>query len=449
MATYFTATGGDPAKNLTVGARPTLLLVTGADRERTLRDTIEALPRSYSVIVIDPAQANPDITRAQRMRAALRQDPDVIAVDLVDGPDDAALLVTGAFSGHWMIAGISAADAASALTRLRQWCEPGVRETFSALVIDSASGATASLTREADPPSPPLSLEDLYTVGDRGEPPSRTTPLLETLRDALEPFRRTAWRPLRSDPEGASSKMGGRPWLAKDEAHPAGRGGGPLVLALQLDLATLPLDARAVLGGEGFLQFFRDDRNDDEKANVARLLASSPTNVLSDSPPVARPKWTARAITGWEAFDDFPHNEDWGDLGIALSDDDRDGIDIVNRIRDEHVDAFVRQDDTGRKIASLFASELAHYGIAPANLLALRRYRRPAFGDKLLGWPNWEQGPGWPDDSAGVRMRYLFQIEFDDEFDCALPALISTDGRGHLFRSERDPLKFAFPWACG
>ena len=211
----------------------------------------------------------------------------------------------------------------------------------------------------------------------------------------------------------------------------------------------MPAEAGAILGGQGFLQFFRDDRNDDQSANVVRLLPGSPSNVLSDLPALSRPKWTARSITGWEAFDDFPHNEDWRDLGIALSGDDRDGMEIVDRIRDEHVDAFIRQDDTGRKFASLLAADLAHYGITPANLLALRRYRRPASGDKLLGWPNWEQGPEWPEDPAGVRMRYLFQVEFDDEFDCALPALISADGRGHLFRSERDPQQFAFPWACG
>lgn len=455
MPSYFIATAGDRTKIISAGGeRPSVLLITGSDRIRALRAVISSLPAGANVVIDPegrlalPPLANvlahrpaPGITRAEGMRAALRQDPDAIAVDLLEGTEEVELLFNAALTGRWVLAGIDAPDAPAALERLGAWCNPQLRDACAVLVVDSAAGATVTLVSEAAPPRPPPSLEELYTPDNRTRS-ARDKPLLEVLRNMFEPHRRDAWRPVRGEEEGNGSKMGGRAWLARGEKAPAG-----FVLALQLDLATLPAGARALAGSGGLLQFFRNPDDDGDQANLARVLPVSASNILAE--PSAAHTWTARSIVGWEAFDDFPHREDWPELGITLSEDDEIGVETVQRFSEPDLDAIVRGDPRGLAIAALLAAEFTHFGITTGNLRALYRYRRPAFGDKLLGWPNWEQGPAWPTDSAGERMRHLFQIEFDDSFDAALPSLVASDGRGHLFRSERDPARFAFPWACG
>ncbi len=290
-------------------------------------------------------------------------------------------------------------------------------------------------------------------LGDRERPARRAT-LLETLREALGPHRRDAFFP-KLAPAGSeelSSKFGGRPWLLPGERRPES-GGVPLFLALQLDLATLPEPARAVLGEAGHLQVFRALEADDDggpfcPATRVRVLPGPATIALAPEVEIPGARWSTRSIVGWTQEDDYPHPEDWPALGVALTEDDRIGVELVQRFAPEHVEAIEREDDLGRKLIALVQQDWDHFGLTPQTLREARRFRRARPGDKLLGWPDWEQGPEWPSHRER-RMRYLLQVEFDEGHGATLPCLVAGDGRMHVFRSEVDAECYAAPWACG
>ncbi|MEP9357389.1 ATPase, T2SS/T4P/T4SS family [Sphingomonas sp. KR3-1] len=58
---------------------------------------------------------------AAAVRAALEQDPDVIALDRLDGREAAAAAAEAAEEGHLVLAAIDAPDAVSAIRRMRDW----------------------------------------------------------------------------------------------------------------------------------------------------------------------------------------------------------------------------------------------------------------------------------------------------------------------------------------
>ncbi|MDF2383355.1 Flp pilus assembly complex ATPase component TadA [Nostoc ellipsosporum NOK] len=58
---------------------------------------------------------------AAAIRAALEQDPDVIALDGLDGREAAAAVAEAAEAGHLVLAAIDAPDAVSAIRRMRDW----------------------------------------------------------------------------------------------------------------------------------------------------------------------------------------------------------------------------------------------------------------------------------------------------------------------------------------
>ncbi|MDQ0250469.1 general secretion pathway protein E [Sphingomonas kyeonggiensis] len=61
------------------------------------------------------------IAGAAAIRAALEQDPDIIALDGLDGREAAAAAAEAAESGHLVLASIDAPDAVSAIRRMRDW----------------------------------------------------------------------------------------------------------------------------------------------------------------------------------------------------------------------------------------------------------------------------------------------------------------------------------------
>ncbi len=111
-----------------------------------------------------------------------------------------------------------------------------------------------------------------------------------------------------------------------------------------------------------------------------------------------------KRITGWEAFDDYPHYEDYDLLGIDSDLDE---------------DVFELMED---------------------RLLGI-----PQQGDKLFGWPYWVQGAEYPADrNTGAQMDLVFQ--FDSEVN--LPYMFGDAGVGHLTQSPDNEQELAFGWAC-
>lgn len=446
-----------------------MVLVVGDEpaRSKTLLRLLATLSGEFHAILLDPAGSLadpvvaehawfhaklPDMTRAQGLRAALRQDPDVIVVDRLAEKEELEVAIQASLTGHLVFAGMEAPSLAAALEKLKGQVD--------AFLVDSAGPRFVAASSDARfavgpprPPRPEPTLQERYALGDR-ERARRERPLLETLRAALEPHRRDAFRPELAPPgdDGQDSKYGGRPWLRPGEQRPA-LDGAPLFLALQLDLASLPKAAQGALGEGGHLQVFRAVEADDDgspfsRATVARVLPALSTVALAPEVQIPGASWKPRAIAGWTAFDDFPHREDWRELGVALSDDDRIGMDLVQRFSDEHVAAIERGDELGKTLVEVVRKDWDHYALTPQTLRQARRYRSAAPGDKLLGWPAWEQGPEWPS-HGGARMRYLLQVEFDEGHGAALPSLVASDGRMHLFRSEKEAEIYAAPWACG
>lgn len=107
-----------------------LVLVAGAAGSGR-STTIAALLRHFSgsprhIVTIDtPAVEGATrimgLAGAAAIRAALEQDPDVIALDGLDGREAAAAAAEAAEGGHLVIASIDAPDAVSAVRRMRDW----------------------------------------------------------------------------------------------------------------------------------------------------------------------------------------------------------------------------------------------------------------------------------------------------------------------------------------
>lgn len=58
---------------------------------------------------------------AAAIRAALEQDPDIFAIDMLDDRESAAAAIEAAEAGHLVVAGIAAADSVAAIRRMREW----------------------------------------------------------------------------------------------------------------------------------------------------------------------------------------------------------------------------------------------------------------------------------------------------------------------------------------
>jgi len=76
--------------------------------------TIDTLP-------VEGATRIEGLTGAAAISAALEQDPDVIALDRLEGREAAAAAAEAAEQGHLVIASIDAPDAVSAIRRMRDW----------------------------------------------------------------------------------------------------------------------------------------------------------------------------------------------------------------------------------------------------------------------------------------------------------------------------------------
>ena len=125
-------------------------------------------------------------------------------------------------------------------------------------------------------------------------------------------------------------------------------------------------------------------------------------------------------MRGWDARDEAPHVEDLTDLEPAAAD-------ACEELREY---AYAVEDDPDVSL--------------DAELVALAG---PRAGDKLLGWPAWEQGAEWvacPVCSA--RCEPLFQL---DAWRGRLVGSFAADGRGHVSSCLEHPEQLAFGWACG
>jgi hypothetical protein len=259
---------------------------------------------------------------------------------------------------------------------------------------------------------------------------ARATAARAALEPMLASYRRTAWLPEVREGETLApvSKYFGVPWMAEGEAWPQALG-ADAVFVLQLDVASLPGDMPALLGGTGLVQFFyqengdwpEDDGTDADDLGYMTKLAhvrlvqpegrdGHPVELaVSRDPDQSVP----RLVVGWKPVDDMPR--DVGDEPCSVD------LDAIA----EEFDVYI--DDIDPECWQ---------------------------GDKLGGHPFWTQARESVRDAAGEEMVPFYQVDAGCFYDgphgeAYAPALFAGDGTGHLYVSRTDPTQLKFMWACG
>ncbi|MDW6057159.1 DUF1963 domain-containing protein [Streptomyces sp. FXJ1.4098] len=197
------------------------------------------------------------------------------------------------------------------------------------------------------------------------------------------------------DGQPGASRFGGLPWLGADEPWPrCADCAAPLTFFVQLDLAGAPKQARDL--GTGLLQLFHCTACNPYRAfsggHLVRVVdaagqASSPT------PPDGVPLFPERPIAGWaRAVRDYPYRE-----------------------ADE--------------------SELL-----PEERAAVFGLNRQ--GDKLGGWPNWVQDPGYPNCPRGDHRMTQPVLQIDS--GRGVPHVWGDYGAGYIVQcpTHRDQVAF-------
>jgi len=288
--------------------------------------------------------------------------------------------------------------------------------------------------------------DDTVASRERGEPPPEIAPVepptpelprlsdidpekLEALRTRLAHHERTCWIPITEEGERADepNKFGGSPWfLPRKRAPTCFRCKNTMALGLQLVLSGLPepirasfrpppRDARFIqsLGwlqetfprryqydlralrldpvGRGVLQYFLctgdDCLCDQEPTSGYRFLPSADCRMRS-----AKNELPPRTIVGWREARDLPHPADWG------------GLDL---------------------------------GFGPLDRALLAELVDPPYeGDKIGGWPCWEQGRFSPQTcGCDPGPEFLVQTASEDN----LPVGYGDDGRQYAFFCPAHP----------
>ena len=231
----------------------------------------------------------------------------------------------------------------------------------------------------------------------------------------LDRLKKLAWYPIttrrRSPPE--ASKFSGTPLLYSDERWPVCPGcRRPMHHMLQISSEDLPAEAKKVFG-EGYLQVFfcidadygcRVSETTYEpfsKGYVVRIINQEFGDLVPAKPMTVGKPFPELAIVGWRPQSDYPS---WDDAKLN-------GID---------------QD------------------YATAERVGAAGF--PRDGDKLLGWPSWQQGADYPScPECEAPMRYILQIDSEDN----VPYMFGDVGTAHVTQCEEHKDVMTLTWSGG
>lgn len=249
-------------------------------------------------------------------------------------------------------------------------------------------------------PTPAGELQEIH--------PMQTERPVAELQRLLRPHARPAWLPHTVDEDhGAdASKFGGMSLVGADYPVPVCPGClQAMPLFVQLNPVHLPAEMAGRLHGKVLQLFYCTNECDDgfmpfSSSSVARLVPlSEPVTGVT----VAE-SFPAKTIIGWELVEDYPHWDDWEDVGLDLTIDE--GV-VLEQESDEEIS--------------------------------------PSDQDKLGGWPHWIQGAEYPDcPDCGRQMQLLMQLASEDH----LPYMFGDMGIGHITQCPQHPEVLAFGWAC-
>jgi uncharacterized protein YwqG len=198
---------------------------------------------------------------------------------------------------------------------------------------------------------------------------------------------------------------------------------------LQINLDKLPSELNGKFGS-GLLQFFYCTRDDcqgmggwspfeNEMSMVRVLKPEGEASYEHIDPQVLQ--FPAKKIVSWQQFNDFPHPEEHGDLGLQYTYDFK-----ANKVK-------VICNELNFDSGWLFDPELAENISLSKN------------GDKLSGWPYWIQGAEYPScPKCSKRMELLFQVDSEDN----VPFMWGDCGCGHITQCPEHKDVVGFGWAC-
>lgn len=251
-----------------------------------------------------------------------------------------------------------------------------------------------------------------------------------------EPPKRSYWQRLRGIQPPASQYFGS-PWMPHDAEWPECEG-KPMQFVMQLDLSKLPQHdderAKLPLPKSGYLTLFLDGTVYDEDGADSHVVIY-PANVRGwhRRRPHTEPAIAPRYIRNWRPMVDHTHHEDI-DETIPFTD----LLEVTSSTTEGMVLTAHGHKETEKEVITM--------GLY---------YEHHNFGcDKLGGWPTWEQGPEWPEDSNGDRMVCIYQLAADRGMLLGGACLddisyIETPvtGRGQIFYSPNTE-ELRYVWAC-
>lgn len=238
---------------------------------------------------------------------------------------------------------------------------------------------------------------------------------LENLKIKLSNFRRSAWKPIVEEGDGAltASKIGGKPWLSADESWPiCPNCHKPMQFFLQLNLNEIQRNLNRNFG-KGILQLFYCTNTEPHcevdcdgwepftKTKIVRIVQPNSMPNAVEIPDI-EDLFEAKLIIGWEERYEYPHTQE--ELGNEIILDKQEW-----KILDEIID-------------------------------------KRAIVDKLAGWPDWLQYPDYPNCPTcnQIMNKFIFQIDSDDN----IPYMWGDTGIGYLVQCPRHQQQLAFLWQC-
>ncbi|MFO0669844.1 MAG: ATPase, T2SS/T4P/T4SS family [Polyangiaceae bacterium] len=407
---------------------------------------VDGHPSEVHVAVVDPPGARVGNGRpghlhfaastasvGEGIRAALRQDPDVVLLTRLEGSGDVSLALTACETGHQVVAVLAAPDRAGGAALLEGaagWTPgPGAMVTVGADgridavdAFDVEAGTLVSFAFWSEPKSRYVSAVVTPRPEESrrgGEPVRHSRP-----PPARSPSARPSWVP-RIEPSAASEcrVAASRVTLPKGASWPACEGcSAPMQHVVQLDHASLPakMSGAASLVSQLFLCAEGCDTWSASAPGVHVLaFERGATDEVSHPRPGAREHFGG-GVVAWTERAEEPHAEDGG---------------------------------------------------------APDRAAFPWDCDKLGGWPAWVQGAAWPEcPECAARMTLLFQhsdaidfvraelpswndedaclvagaprrLVYDPERPTALPDFLAGgDGVGYLFACAAHPRQHRYLW---
>jgi len=231
--------------------------------------------------------------------------------------------------------------------------------------------------------------------------------------NTLEKFKRKAFLPITKETTNTfsdKSKIGGFPYLRNDDDWPkCPNCNKNMQLFLQLNLEELPLKKQ-----KGLIQLFYCTTTQPlcesdleaffpfSKSVECRKIRVNGKSAFVE--PSIDELFDEKLIVNWTPKEDYPHPEEYTQLGINLDLDD--GV---------------------------------------YELMEQREIGLPLEKDKLFGWPYWIQSVEYPfDRETEKQMEMLFQFDSEDN----LPHMFGDAGIGHLTQSPDNDNELGFGWAC-